>query len=456
MNKASAVQQAKTASYVSPVQGLLQRQCACGNHTVAGGVCAECAKNKSGLQRKLSIGASNDPLEQEADRVADQVMAAPVNSAVSGAPPRIQRYAGQTTEGSDTAPASVDRVLAGSGKPLEPALQQDMGQRFGYDFSQVRVHSGSAAEQSARDVNANAYTAGHNIVFGAGRFAPGSHEGRRLIAHELTHVVQQGGGNPTIQRAPGAGVITSKTVAEPRTSRTTIATGEEVDLIYSLGSTSWATTGGTLTYVSGDPGPLVRFTAPSTAQLVTVTAGSTTILFTVTEPWTVEDLKNMLDTCDGGLGIRAKAKKANKNKDPKIVLGAGDWTNMLTGEITLNKTQNKCNAVQVLIQELSNLSRKADFDKLDSSALAGDVSREDYIKQTEQIEYESGVKNVLTAFDACKDIWKCNTAEKEWARKAKDFEDYFKNFLNAKHKEGYGQSWDDNCKAAYDKKHAKK
>ena len=93
----------------------------------------------------------------------------------------------------DAAPASVDQALASPGRPLEPALRQDMEQRFGHDFSRVRVHSGAAAEQSARDVNAHAYTVGHNIVFGAGRFAPGTHEGRRLIAHELTHVVQQSG-----------------------------------------------------------------------------------------------------------------------------------------------------------------------------------------------------------------------------------------------------------------------
>jgi hypothetical protein len=68
-----------------------------------------------------------------------------------------------------------------------------MGQRFGHDFSRVRVHTDAAAERSARDVNANAYTVGHNIVFGARQFAPGTHEGRRLIAHELTHVVQQSG-----------------------------------------------------------------------------------------------------------------------------------------------------------------------------------------------------------------------------------------------------------------------
>ena len=109
----------------------------------------------------------------------------------------------------EAAPASVDQALASPGRPLEPALRQDMEQRFGYDFSAVRVHSGAAAEQSARDVNANAYTVGHNIVFGAGRFAPGTHEGRRLLAHELTHVVQQSSypsatapGTATLQRRP--------------------------------------------------------------------------------------------------------------------------------------------------------------------------------------------------------------------------------------------------------------
>ena len=78
-------------------------------------------------------------------------------------------------------------------RPLDPVLQQDMEQRFGHDFSRVRVHSGGSAEQSAREVNAYAYTVGHDIVFGAGQFAPETHAGRRLIAHELTHVVQQSG-----------------------------------------------------------------------------------------------------------------------------------------------------------------------------------------------------------------------------------------------------------------------
>ena len=197
MTRQNAIQTQQQAASASPLSrgGILQRKCeGCGQHTIAGGKCTDCGKKKIGLQRKLTIGASNDPMELEADRVADQVMAASLNSVVSSAPPRIQRFTAQTTGQADmTAPASVDSVLSSPGSLLEPALQQDMGQRFGHDFSRVRVHTGAAAERSAQDVSANAYTVRHNIVFGAGQFAPGTDRGRRLIAHELTHVVQQSG-----------------------------------------------------------------------------------------------------------------------------------------------------------------------------------------------------------------------------------------------------------------------
>ncbi len=209
MRVASPLQAAsakRQASVASTANGLLQRKCACGSSkSPLGEKCDECRSGN--LQRKLAIGASNDPLEREADRIADQVLAAPARRAVSGAPPRIRRFLGQSNGQMDAAPASVGDALASPGRPLEPALRQDMEQRFGHDFSRVRVHSGAGAEQSARDVSAHAYTAGHNIVFGAGRFAPGTHEGRRLIAHELTHVVQQSGlrpahGQPRLQRQP--------------------------------------------------------------------------------------------------------------------------------------------------------------------------------------------------------------------------------------------------------------
>lgn len=200
---------AKTKPLSNPPHAglLLQRKCACGSPTASlTGECAECSSKKL-LQTKLAIGASNDPLEQEADRVADQVLSGPSNPAVRSAPPHIQRFTGHATGHADMAPTSVDRILASPGRPLNPALQQDMEQRFGYDFSRVRVHSGGAAEQSALDVNAHAYTVGRDIVFAAGRFAPGTHEGRRLLAHELTHVVQQTISGAMLQRQSTRNVL---------------------------------------------------------------------------------------------------------------------------------------------------------------------------------------------------------------------------------------------------------
>jgi hypothetical protein len=173
--------------------GILQRKCACGNHTMAGGECAECSKTKPRLQRKLTIGASNDPLELEADRVADRVMAASVHSPTGYASARVQRDAGPSAGVGDVAPPSVERVLASPGASLQPKLREDMEQRFGYDFSRVRVHTDAKAAESARSVNALAYTVGRDLVFGEGQYAPGGGIGRRLIAHELTHVVQQSG-----------------------------------------------------------------------------------------------------------------------------------------------------------------------------------------------------------------------------------------------------------------------
>jgi hypothetical protein len=152
------------------------------------------------LQAKLAIGAVDDPLEREADRVAEQVMAAQNHPEVHGASPRIQRFEKHTNGAGVTAPASVDRVGSSPGRPLDPAIQRDMGRRFGHDFSQVRVHTGTAAEQSAREVSAHAYTVGNHVVFDVGRYTYETNEGRRLIAHELTHVVQQAAAPRIVQR----------------------------------------------------------------------------------------------------------------------------------------------------------------------------------------------------------------------------------------------------------------
>jgi hypothetical protein len=170
------------------------------------------------IQAKLVIGEVNDPFEHEADRVADQVMCVPAAGVgLTSARPQVSRKCEEcekeeqlqtkTAEpraANGRVPTSVHDVIRSPGRPLDDITRAFFEPRFGHDFSRVRVHTDTSAEQSARDVNAIAYTVGHNIVFGAARFAPQTRDGRRLIAHELTHVVQQGHlnsiGNPVVQR----------------------------------------------------------------------------------------------------------------------------------------------------------------------------------------------------------------------------------------------------------------
>ena len=168
----------------------LQRKCACGSQAIAGGLCSECEQ-----EQRFGLAANNgseDICEQEADRIADQMWATPADSGSSGVASPVQRFSAQSNGRMDVAPASVDQVLAGPGRPLEPALRKDMEQRFGHDFSRVRVHTGEKASELARAVNALAYTVGHDVVFGAAQFAPETSGGRRLLAHELVHTIQQG------------------------------------------------------------------------------------------------------------------------------------------------------------------------------------------------------------------------------------------------------------------------
>ena len=181
---------------------LLRKVCPCG------GGCAECAAERQRdesefafpVRAKLRIGAIDDPLEQEADRVGDQVMATPAVLDISSAPPRIQHFSSPSSGQTVAAPPSVDRALANPGTTLEPSLRQDMEQRFGRDFSQVRVHADAQAGASARAVGARAYTVGRDIVFADRQ----SSADRALLAHELAHTVQQSGlaSLATLQRVP--------------------------------------------------------------------------------------------------------------------------------------------------------------------------------------------------------------------------------------------------------------
>lgn len=169
---------------------------------------------------RLSISQPHDAFEREADRVANAVMAggrtrAEWSFSKMGVTTSLQRKCGcggsagvegeceeckkkeklqRQADGSGTPsliPPVVSEVLRSRGQPLDSATRGFMESRFGHDFSQVRVHTDARAAESAAKVSALAYTVGRDMVFGAHGYEPSSLEGRRLIAHELTHVLQQ-------------------------------------------------------------------------------------------------------------------------------------------------------------------------------------------------------------------------------------------------------------------------
>ena len=154
------------------------------------------ARTGSLLQRRLRQGRADDPLEHEADRVADEVMRSSSPRVASNVSTGLQGWRAPSSAPGVAAPDSVEQVLSELGTPLVEPLRQDMERRFARDFSAVRVHTNLSAEKSAFDVGAKAYTVGGHIVFAGDHFDPLSPGGRRLIAHELTHVVQQGKAPP--------------------------------------------------------------------------------------------------------------------------------------------------------------------------------------------------------------------------------------------------------------------
>ncbi len=225
---------------------MMQRSTAC----ACGGGCPRCAP----LQAKLEIGQPGDKYEQEADRIANQVMRMP-DDAIQPTPladhisPLVQRQIDGEEDEEEPIQAKLEsplqrqaegeeeetiqakgdspstsiatpmrqtniNTLIGGGHPLPDSVRKFFEPRFGYDFSGVRIHTGNRASEVARSINAQAFTKGTDIVFGSGQYKPGSCSGDRLLAHELTHVVQQG--NPA-QSQPGE-YSQAKTEANKRTT----------------------------------------------------------------------------------------------------------------------------------------------------------------------------------------------------------------------------------------------
>jgi hypothetical protein len=239
----SAPSQTQTKARPGPAfpprpSNILQRKCACGASPGLDGACAECRGKRltsqrqhlapGMLQTKLTVNQPDDAYEQEADRVADQVMrvgqpgaadsqritpitgdgcihrlgAACENERQRPSPGEedeeetVQRK--EVSPGTPEIPRDIQSHLGhlqGGGQSLSSDLRAFFEPRFGHDFGQVRIHTDSRAAATARALDARAFTMGRDIVFAAGQYAPHSPDGRRLLAHELTHTLQQ--------RAPG-------------------------------------------------------------------------------------------------------------------------------------------------------------------------------------------------------------------------------------------------------------
>jgi hypothetical protein len=161
-----------TSSF-SPVRGaLLQRKCACGGTPGPTGECEPCRKKRA---------------SQTLQRAVDH-------------PSSTKRY-------SSDVPPIVDEVLSSPGRPLDASTRAFMEPRFGHDFSGVRVHADARAAESAQAVNSIAYTVGRDVVFGSQQYSPSSPSGRRLLAHELTHTLQQSGAPGPVNNALRVGPV---------------------------------------------------------------------------------------------------------------------------------------------------------------------------------------------------------------------------------------------------------
>ncbi len=159
------------------------------------------------VQAKPKIGQPNDVYEQEADRVADEVMRMPESQAHSREDLRKQPEEEEevellqakeiTEQNAETTPDQESRIntIMGGGQHLAESDRSFFELRFGHDFSRVRVHTDLQAAETAKVMNARAFTIGGDIIFNKGEYAPETMTGRKLLAHELTHVLQQANGD---------------------------------------------------------------------------------------------------------------------------------------------------------------------------------------------------------------------------------------------------------------------
>lgn len=170
-----------------------------------------------------------------------------------------------------------------------------------------------------------------------------------------------------------------------------------------------------------------------------------------------EPIGNVTRCC--GTEVYEAAQRANGGRAPTIRIGRpsagfGGETDTSTGTITVSDTLDACQQTQVALFELANLAAKDEFDRVDAQARAGELSREDYARAMERIEYNN-LKTAAAAEANCMAQWGCagQTPRHAWVNGARDFDDYYDNHLADSHKNHYRNFWDSAYRAAYRARH---
>lgn len=356
----------------------------------------------------------------------------PRSTLMRSATPQPRARAGQSKKGTSVPPL-VGEVLRSGGEPLAAGVRHDMEARFGHDFGKVRVFADERAAASAHAVDALAYTVGRNVVFGEGQYAPATEAGKKLLAHELTHTVQQSQADvrsaDRIDAPGGAREREAARAASPFTPG-------------SIGAASPGRPGGSAAV-------LQRAVDPEAASL-----GETSeVTLSLEQLWAA-----VIATTAGKKFLEMIANA--KAKEPSLKWGACEFRGAFvpeTNTIILNKslkaTLNDNEWKQVLAMELGNAANAAGIVNVRTRAVNGELSRDEFIRAIESIEFDSRLL-VINAYEAgefctvgaddCPAIFDVTV---------KSFEKYIIDPRGEAHRESYGVEWDEDYKEAYEKAH---
>jgi hypothetical protein len=274
------------------------------------------------IQCKLSIGSVNDPLEDEADAMADKVMRMPEPNFIQrkcahceeeenlqrkSLIPFIQKKANENSTASNVISSQI-RSTKGSGNRMTGTTKSFMENRFGADFSHVNIHTGSYASQLSNQLNAQAFTVGNDVYFNEGKYQPESSEGKHLLAHELMHTIQEGGNeSKSIRRVPAGCVGQGYTPLQPAAGTNPQASWTKLIIPAPPGSTD------------KDKQDHAKASIPLFLQ-------------TSSGQWMITQLDNIFSTTKGCKNVKIELKFVDKTSDKSTAWGLttndGDPTNL--------------------------------------------------------------------------------------------------------------------------------